>query len=414
LTTSRIAQREELIFLLNEATELEHSLCCSYLFTALSLKSAPEDGLTDSQAEAAGRWKAALNKIAVDEMMHLAVVNDLLVAVGAAPNYDRPNFPHGCSYSMPNLNIELRGFSPETLRHFIAVEQPAGGDMPMHVNPHVQRAVEGDLDNEIGFDPYALASQGDIYEFVLDGLRDMASRIGEANVFIGPPPSPPLDGFLKRHGFEPVRDLATAERSLALVVEQGEGGFGDSLDSHFHRFSSILDEYEGLRRDDPGFEPAFPVLDNPFTRTPPEYSGPVNIFDDEFAVQVSDLFDAAYGFMLQLLPRFFVTTEETDGEATALLRAAVQLMRGVIEPLGEVLVRQPAGPAHPGLNAGPSFAVKTVHALPYKQAAWIVLRERVQELRDYTERLAASHGEEARLPLVADGLQAVTQTLTAV
>ena len=34
-------QREELIFLLNGAAELEHSLACSYLFTAFSLKSNP-------------------------------------------------------------------------------------------------------------------------------------------------------------------------------------------------------------------------------------------------------------------------------------------------------------------------------------------------------------------------------------
>jgi hypothetical protein len=410
-TTAGIARREELIFLLNEATELEHSLCCSYLFTALSLKSGTEDGLTEAQAEATQRWKQALFKVSVDEMTHLAVVNDLLIAVGAAPNYDRPNFPHGCSYSMPGLNIELRRFSAETLRHIIAIEQPAGGDLPMHVNPHLLRTVEGDLDNEISFDPYRLASQGDIYEFVLDGLRDMTARLGEANVFIGPPPSAPLRGFLERHGFEPVHDLAAAERALALVVEQGEGGSADSRDSHFHRFTSILEEYEALKRDDPGFEPAFPVLENPFTRTPPEYSGPVNIFDDEFAIQVSDLFDAIYGAMLQLLARFFVTTEETEAEAVALLRASVQLMRGAIEPLGELLVRLPAGSLHAGYNAGPSFAVKTVHPLPYKQAAWTVLRERLQELIDYTRELAAARGGDARLTRVADGLTTVGGTL---
>lgn len=412
--TAGIARREELIFLLNEATELEHSLCCTYLFTALSLKSLPEDGLTDAQAEATNRWKQSLIGVAIDEMMHLAVVNDLLIGVGAAPNYDRPNFPHGCSYSMPNLNIELRPFSSETLQHFVAVEQPRGGDMPMHVNPHLLRPVEGDLDNEIGFDPYRAASQGDIYEFVLDGLRDMASRLGEANVFIGPAPTATLQGFLERHGFAPIRDLATAEKALDLIVEQGEGGGADSANSHFHRFSAILEEYEAMKRDDPSFEAAFPVIDNPFTRTPPEYSGPVNIFDDAFAVQVSDLFDAVYGAMLQLLARFFVTTEETDAEAAALLRASVQLMRGGVLPLGELLVRLPAGHAHPGRNAGPSFVVKTVHALPNKPAAWIVLRERVQELTDYTESLAASRQGNASLKAAIDGLKVVSETLAAV
>jgi len=412
MTTARIARREELIFLLNEATELEHSLCCSYLFTAISLKSSTTDGLTEAQAAAASRWKQSLNKIAVDEMMHLAVVNDLLIAVGAAPNYDRPNFPHGCSYSMPNLNIELRPFTAATLQHFVAVEQPKGSAMPMHVNPNLHRPIEGDLDNEIGFNPYTLASQGDIYDFVLDGLRDMTARIGESNVFIGPPPSPALRTFLSRHGFEPIRDLATAERDLHIVVEQGEGGSADSLDSHFHRFAAILSEYEAMKLADPTFEPAFPVLENPFTRTPPEYSGPVNIFDDEYAIQVSDLFDAVYGAMLQILARFFVTTEETDAEGAALLRASVLIMRGGVLPLGELLVRLPAGPAHPPFNAGPSFVVKTVHPLPNKRAAWIVLRERVQELADYTRWLASTHGAEPRLLASAEGLTRVAQTLS--
>ena len=119
--------------------------------------------------------------------------------------------------------------------------------------------VEGDLDNEIGFNPYTLASQGDIYEFVLDGLHDMAARLGEQGVFIGPAPSATMTGFLQRHGFEPVRTLATAEKALDLIVEQGEGGSADSVDSHFHRFAAILNEYETMKRDDPGFEPAFPV-----------------------------------------------------------------------------------------------------------------------------------------------------------
>jgi hypothetical protein len=159
-----------------------------------------------------------------------------------------------------------------------------------------------------------------------------------------------------------------------LVVEQGEGGSGDNLDSHYHRFAHILLDYEAMKLADPSFEPAFPVLENPFTRTPPEYSGPVNIFDDEYAVQVSDLFDAAYGAMLQILARFFVTTEETDAEGAALLRASVLIMRNGVLPIGELLVRLPAGPAHPPFNAGPSFVVKTVHPLPNKHAAWIVGR----------------------------------------
>jgi hypothetical protein len=382
--------REELIFLLNQASELEHSLCCSYLFTAFSLKSGPGSGLSGYPAEAVERWRRTFRSVAVEEMMHLAIVNQLLVSVGSAPNFDRSNFPHSGSYYMPDLHIELEPFSEDLLRHFIAVEQPTGGTMPLRLNPELVMRIEGDLNNEIGPDPYKLASQGDIYGVILDGLKILCERLGEERVFIGPPPTQAFHDFLAYEDWEPIRDLASAGRALSRVIEQGEGGVADSVDSHYAQFCTVLDEYLALRESDPGFEPAWPVLPNPFTRTPPEASGIVNLIDDEFAIQVSDLFNEVYGAMLQLLARFFVTTTETEEEAAALESASIQLMTGAITPLGDLLTRLPAGSNHPGKNAGPSFVVHTLHPLPYKDAAWALLQERIGELHDYTARLSWS------------------------
>ena len=165
--------REELIFILNQAAELEHSLTCSYLFTARSLKDGVEDGLPEAAVETVRGWRGKLTAVAIDEMMHLAIVNSLLVAVGAAPNFDRPNFPHECEYFMPDLEINLQPFSEDTIRHFIAVEQPLGGDIVSPYAPSVQKNVGGDLDNEIGAEPYILESQGDLYGLIADGLRNL-------------------------------------------------------------------------------------------------------------------------------------------------------------------------------------------------------------------------------------------------
>lgn len=412
MTTPAISLREELIFLLNQACELEHSLSCSYLFTAFSLKSADDPDLSPEQAAAVGRWKRIFREIAVEEMMHLAVVNDLLIAIGAAPNFDRPNFPHTGSYYMPDLHIELEPFSEELIRHFVAVEQPTGGDLPMRLNPELVIRIEGSLDNAIGPDPYRLASQGDIYGVALDGLRGLVERLGTENVFVGPRPTEALRGFLEGNGWSPIRDLATAEHALDLVVEQGEGGHVESLDSHFVRFSSVLNEFLELRERDPDFNPARPVLANPFARTPPEATGPVNLIDDEFTIQVSDLFNEVYGAMLQLLARFFVTTSETEKEATALESAAIQVMVVGLVPLGEMLTRLPAGPGRPGITAGPSFVVHTLHPLPHKDAAWVLLRERCRELADYTAQLAqTAPSESGPLTAVADGLESIVRLL---
>jgi hypothetical protein len=55
-----IVNREELIFLLSETSELEHMVKLAYLFGAFSLKTDVSEGLTEEQLEAVKRWNAAL------------------------------------------------------------------------------------------------------------------------------------------------------------------------------------------------------------------------------------------------------------------------------------------------------------------------------------------------------------------
>ena len=74
--------REQLLYLLGEAAELEHAACCIYLYAAFTLRAEPGDGLTAAQVPAVAGWKRAINEIALQEMSHLALVNNLLAALG--------------------------------------------------------------------------------------------------------------------------------------------------------------------------------------------------------------------------------------------------------------------------------------------------------------------------------------------
>ncbi|HEX5139627.1 MAG TPA: ferritin-like domain-containing protein [Dehalococcoidia bacterium] len=399
MPTPKVTLREELIFLLNHASELEHSLCCSYLFTAMSLKDGVDHDLTEEQFGHVQEWKKTFNQVAVDEMMHLSVVNSLLVAVGAAPHLDRPNFPHDLVYYMPDLLIDLQPFNERTLRHFIAVEQPAGSNLPYPITPEEIRRVEGDMDNEIGPDPHLLESQGDVYGLIASGIRTLARRLGEDGLFIGPPPRAAVTAFFESCGWEPATNLGTTIKDVVQIVEQGEGASGDNPDSHFWKFRRILSEYEMLKEKDPSFEPAFPVLANPFVRTPPEAQGAVNLITDDFAIDVSDLFNESYGALLGLLGRFFALTEETDDEAQVLVDASITAMEAVIWPLGDLLTRLPAGDSFPGKTAGPSFVVRTMHSLPYKTAAWRLLKERFEELGKHAGYLAKRGEADTLLPV---------------
>ena len=89
-----VTSREELIYLLTRASELEHGLASIYLFAAYSLKNdVSEGGLTPAQSEMVRRWKRQLSSVAVEEMLHLAQVSNMLTAIGGAPHFKRANLP---------------------------------------------------------------------------------------------------------------------------------------------------------------------------------------------------------------------------------------------------------------------------------------------------------------------------------
>jgi hypothetical protein len=83
-----VTTREELIYLLSRASEIEHGLACVYLYAGYSLKSdAAEGGLTPEQAQTVISWKRKIARVAIEEMLHLAQVSNLLTAIGGAPHF---------------------------------------------------------------------------------------------------------------------------------------------------------------------------------------------------------------------------------------------------------------------------------------------------------------------------------------
>ncbi|HKQ29062.1 MAG TPA: ferritin-like domain-containing protein, partial [Burkholderiales bacterium] len=122
--------REQLIHVLTEAAEIEHNLLCSYLYAAFSFKRGVDDGLTPLEAPVVERWRKLVLSVAIEEMGHLALVNNLLVAIGGSPHFNRPNFPVPPGYHPSGFTIRLTPFDRETLSHFLFLERPAGVPVP--------------------------------------------------------------------------------------------------------------------------------------------------------------------------------------------------------------------------------------------------------------------------------------------
>src|SRR5207245_3248246 len=121
-----IDSREELVYLLGEASEIEHGLMCEYLYAQFSLKRSLNEGITPEQLSRIQSWELAMIDVIKQEMLHLALATNLLTAVGAAPHFERPNFPILSRWYPESVQIALVPFVERALRHFMYLERPEG------------------------------------------------------------------------------------------------------------------------------------------------------------------------------------------------------------------------------------------------------------------------------------------------
>ena len=402
----KISDREELILLLSEASELEHGLCCCYLFAAFSLKRNPDEGLTPTEHDALTRWERVISGVAVQEMLHLALASNLLTALGAAPHLRRPNFPQRSRYYPPSMQLTLRPFDERTLDHFIFIERPEGMDLPDAPGFEAPEAAPAASDGN-GIEPVEqpYASVAELYRDVEDGFKALVARLGEDRVFVGPPRAQATGAYFPFPGLMPVTDLASALKVIELIVEQGEGLRGDIENSHYARFLAIRGELDRLRAARPDFEPARPVMENPFTEAPPDCTG-YNLINHPDTRRVSELFDASYALMVEMLMRFFAHTEESQEELKALVSAALGTMRGVLKPLGTILTTLPATTSGDDPRAGASFAFyRSIDYLPHRDAAWTLFDERFAELVDFSATLPGVERVHTTIQAVSAGLK---------
>ena len=109
----------ELVRLLHEAAEVEHSLMIQYLYAAFSIKSEYSDLVGDVAPNA-----DTFLGVAVQEMQHLGAVNRLLAALGSTPNLMTQNMPYEAD--IYPFEITLEACSRVSLAKYSYCEAPAG------------------------------------------------------------------------------------------------------------------------------------------------------------------------------------------------------------------------------------------------------------------------------------------------
>jgi hypothetical protein len=407
-----VGDRKELTYLLCQAAELEHGLMCEYLYAAFSLKSTAGPGLRADQLAAVERWRGMIFGIAAEEMLHWAVVQNLLTAVGSAPFVSRPHMPHQARGYPPGVQVRLLPFGEAALQHFVYLERPEGmegadaeGFEPAGPPPPPMRP------EEVIPRGQDFATVGHLYRSIERGFAHLADRLGEDRLFIGPAFQQADETAFGWPDLRPITGLAGANRAIERIVEQGEGARGDWANAHYGRFLAVLEDYRAMHKEDPAFEPAHPVV-AAATRAV-EGIEPVVYISDPASGGCSDLFNATYELLLQIIARYFAFGHETSEQRQVLAHAAVDLMFGAIKPLGLLLAALPVGPGHPDVTAGASFQLpyRASFLLPHRRSAWLRFAERLDELADFADGLQPPVGADV-VAAVADALRRAAAKLT--
>ncbi|HEY9287959.1 MAG TPA: ferritin-like domain-containing protein [Candidatus Dormibacteraeota bacterium] len=390
----RIDSREELVYLLGEASELEHGLLCEYLYAQFSLKRGVDEGISQLELDRILAWETTLIDIIKQEMLHLALATNLLTAVGAAPHFERPNFPILSRWYPADVQIALVPLGERALRHFMYLERPEGMTLEdaegfSHVGGMEPIRVD---DPQLTPGPEEWHTVGHLYRGIEAGLARLVDRYGEESVFIGPAHAQATTDIFEWPQLTAVTNLASASQAIELIVEQGEGARGDWVNSHFGRFVGVLEDFLGLRRANPGFDPARPVIPV-YVHEPPDVEDAA-LIEDPLTRRVGDLFSAIYEVILQLQARYFVHHGETGTEVDTLAKTVKHLMNWVMRALGPILTRMPVGAGFPGKTAGPAFDIlrPAFFILPHRHAAWTVLHERLESLGSTADELAREPG----------------------
>jgi hypothetical protein len=407
-----VETREELVYLLGQACEIEHGLMCEYLYAQFSLKRGLNEGLTPEQLQRVQTWEAALISVIKQEMLHLALSSNILTAVGAAPHFERPNFPILSRWYPPGVQIALLPFGEQALRHFMFLERPEGMALDDSAGmAAVQQAKPMTVGGAgVVAEPEEWQTVGHLYRGIEAGLVSLCDRYGEEAVFIGPTRAQAVTDIFEWPELLAVTDLTSARRAIETIVEQGEGARGDWVRSHFGTFVGILESLLSDQAADQSFNPARAV-EPAFVRLPSDVESGTLIADPT-AAQVADLANGLYEVILQVLTRYYIHQGETAAELDTLARTAKHLMNWVLRELGPVLTALPVGPSLPGRTVGPTFDIArpAIFVLPHQGAAWKIIAERLGALEQACAALGKQPGLGTLAPL-ADKLHSLSRDM---
>jgi len=178
----------------------------------------------------------SLREILQEEMLHMALACNMLVAIGGRPQISggAPSYPGHLPLGVhPELTVPLGGLSRAALAVFMEIERPK------HPGHRVALAATEDLrkDDPTPGDDLTI---GEMYEHILHGFERLKPTLVTDHQITGP-----LAWMVVKH-------LEDARRAIELIMRQGEGSKGpvdtgvDDL-AHYYRFAEMVEQKKLVR-----------------------------------------------------------------------------------------------------------------------------------------------------------------------
>lgn len=214
------ASADELGVYLQKAVELEHSTIPPYLTAMFSLR----PGLN-------ARIGNHIRQIVVEEMLHMTIAANILIAIGGHPSVNQPDFvphyPGPLPMNIGSLTVGIEAFSMSLVKKtFMEIEEP---EKPIPV-----RAEAAEVAAEF-------ATIGQFYDAIKEQIRNLGPSIF---VQTGAPPQVVNADWFSPDRLFPITDVDTACRAIDLIKLEGEGTEVDPFEgpgdpAHFYKFGEI-------------------------------------------------------------------------------------------------------------------------------------------------------------------------------
>jgi rubrerythrin len=328
---------EDLYDVVQKAIQLEHATIPAYLAAYFTLMQGSNQPVA-----------AILRSIVVEEMLHMAIACNLLIALGGRPVIDEPGFIPTYPGPLPmgiddDLIVPLEKCSLDLIGNiFMRIEKP---EDPIEIKAMLQLTAQ------------EFSTIGKFYDALVERLKHMGpkafnkGRFGEEMVD---------NTWFPKDQLFPIVDQDSAAAAIQIIVRQGEGTKASPLDpqdepAHYYRFEQIVKKRRLVRdaAQPSGFAFAGAPIDLDATKVwnmQPNPPPPDQLPAGSSSRHVATQFAIAYTTMLRSL-------HDTFNGAPAEINKAMGLMYQ-LRLLAQSVLKTPM-PNSPDVSTGLSFVYQT-------------------------------------------------------